>query len=144
MSTRFEKTFKKLLTEEPIVQNQSPDANVWKKSFDEPKNIEQFETDPSIAGFQTRYVEKAKTWIAKLEEVAEWLNGTEADSLNKQFNDLDKEGSIFNGVSSHSKKLTNIAGDLVGLAETIKGYILTADKKEKEIIDQSAQSTQQG
>jgi len=130
---KYEKIFKKLLVEQPVAGTEAEqpvsDKEAWVGSFEEPEKAEEFQTEPNQAGFQSRYIERAKKWIAKLEETSEWLNGTDSNSLNKQLIDLDREGSVFSGISSQSKKLTNIAGDLADLAETIKGYILAAGKE---------------
>ena len=135
---RYEKAFKKILKEQPEFEDQAPisDEDAYMNGFDEPENAEAFETEPDAPGFQSAYIEKAKGWISKLDDFAEWINGTEADSLNKQFIALDKEGSPFEGISSHSKKLTSIAESLAALGETIKGHILNADKtSEGETVD---------
>jgi len=133
MAKKYEKFFKKTLVEQGIT-----DEEAWTNSFEEPENAENFETQPEMPGFQSRYVDKAKQWVSKLDDFADWLNGTEADSLNKQFVTLDREGSPFEGISSHSKKLTSIAEDLAALSETIKGVIL-ATGKEPEVPEGSEQ-----
>jgi len=122
---KFENCFKKLLEVKRIPQEQTlSDEEIWNQSFENPQDAESFKTDPGLPGFETRYIARAKVWIRKLEQFAEWINGTEENSLNSQFIELDKENSPFEGISSHTKKLTNIAGDLAALEETIKGYIL--------------------
>ena len=124
--SKFEKHFKKLLEVKIPVEpeQQLSDEDIWNQSFKDPKAAENFKTDPGLPGYETRYIARAKVWIRKLEEFADWINGTEENSLNSQFIELDKENSPFEGISSHTKKLTNIAGDLAALEETIKGYIL--------------------
>jgi len=100
---------------------------------------EAFSVDPGAPGYASKYVEKAKGWISKIDEFSDFVNGTETDSLNKQFIDLDYEGSPFEGISKASHTLTRIAEDLAALTETIKGYILTADKKEQQANMQQAE-----
>lgn len=123
--SKYEKVFKKVLIERG-------DADVWNDSFENPEMTDQFQTQPIPSEIQSGQIEKAKGWVKRLDSFADWINGTEIDSLNKQFVALDKEGSIFEGISGHSKKLIGIAADLAALAETIKGYILTADKKNED------------
>ena len=124
---KYEKLFTKMLIEQPEMG--ISDEEAYMNSFENPEDAEAFETEPSIPGYQSKYIEKAKGWIQKIDEFSDWVNGTESDSLNKQFIDLDKEGSPFQGISNHSKKLTKIAEDLAGLSEVIKGMILAAGKE---------------
>ena len=128
--SKFEKAFKKgLILEQPEMGDEiGTDAEVFAGSFENPEDAEQFNVDPVMPGFESKYVKRAKGWIAKIDGFSDWVNGTEEDSLNKQFIDLDKPGSPFEGISSHSKKLTSMAEDLAALQETIKGYILGMGK----------------
>ena len=130
--SNFENLFKKILIERDGQIDQVSDQQAFDKSFDPHGEVgpDDFSTEPLMPGFQSKYMDKAKTWISKLEEMANWLNGLEEDSLNKQFNKLDREGSVFEGISKNSAKLTAIAEDLKGLSEGIKGYVLGAEKKQ--------------
>ena len=130
---KYNKVFEKVLNEEVPVS----DEEVFAASFDDESEFgpEDFSTEPTAPGFSQKYIERARTWTGKLEEFASWINGTEEDSLNKQFNDLDKEGTPFEGISKHSDKLTKIAADLSALSETIKGVILSADRKEQQSME---------
>ena len=131
---RYDKVFNKILNEEDLPVS---DEEVFASSFETDGEIgaDDFNTEPTAPGFSSRYIDKAKTWTTKLEAFASWVNGTEEDSLNKQFNDLDKEGTPFEGISKNSDKLTKIAADLSALSETIKGIILSADRKEQQSMD---------
>jgi hypothetical protein len=124
---RYKNIFKNVLVERT-------DKEVWQGSFETPDVAGDFGVDPAANEAQIKQIQTAKNWIKRLESFANWINGTEIDSLNKQFITLDKEGSTFEGISNHSKRLISIAEDLASLEETIKGYILTADKKEQENI----------
>ena len=132
---KYKNIFKNVLVERS-------DADVWQDTFKDPSLAGAFNVDPAANHAQVKQIEKAKAWIKKLEAFADWINGTEIDSLNKQFITLDKEGSIFEGISNHSKRLIAIAEDLASLEETIKGYILTADKKEQENTQASAEQSE--
>lgn len=132
---RYKNIFKNVLVERT-------DKEVWQGSFETPDVAGDFGVDPAANEAQIKQIQTAKNWIKRLESFANWINGTEIDSLNKQFITLDKEGSIFEGISNHSKRLINIAEDLASLEETIKGYILTADKKEQENAQASAEQSE--
>lgn len=135
---KYEKVFKKLL-EQDIPQGPISDEEAFDAALEPDTNPEDFSVEPSAPGYAQKYVEKAKGWIGKIDEFSDFVNGTETDSLNKQFIDLDYEGSPFEGISKASHTLTRIAEDLAALTETIKGYILTADKKEQQANAQQAQ-----
>ena len=128
---KYEKVFKKLL-EQDIPPEAMSDAEAFDASMEPGTDPETFSVEPGAPGYAQKYVEKAKTWIAHIDEFSDFVNGTESDSLNKQFIDLDYEGSPFEGISKASHTLTRIAEDLAALTETVKGYIITADKKEQQ------------
>ena len=137
--SKFKNTFFKVL-EEDIEKKLSPDEitpegdeAAFNDSFEYPETAGEFNTDPSMAGFQEKYIEQAKSWITQINEFCEWLNGTDSDSLNKQLISMDKPNSPFEGISNEAKKITGIARDLASLAEGIKGVVLTVDKKQRDI-----------
>jgi hypothetical protein len=137
--SKFKNTFFKVL-EEDIEKKLSPDEitpegdeAAFNDSFEDPETSGEFNTDPSMAGFQENYIEQAKSWITQINEFCEWLNGTDSDSLNKQLISMDKPNSPFEGISNEAKKITGIARDLASLAEGIKGVVLTVDKKQRDI-----------
>ena len=145
--TKFENRFFKLLEQdlgdELGVASVDPtaDRETFEGSFENPGDVDKFATDPRIAGFQQKYVEKAKAWLTKIAEFSEWLNSPDGDSLNKQLIAMDRPNSPFEGISAEAKKITSVAEDLARLSETLKGVILSADKKQRDI---SAQQNQLG
>ena len=134
--SKFETTFFEVLKEAevpPEVPNadaQMTDAQAFDAGLEPGTAPDTFNVEPSAPGLETRYVEKAKEWIEKLEGFAQWVNGMDNNSLNKQFNTLDREGTAFEGISKNSNTLVKIAEDLAALAQTIKGHVLGAGKKE--------------
>jgi len=134
----YEKVFKTVLAEERgTIPDFSQDSQAFNASLDPNTNPDTFNVEPQAPGYSQRYAEKAKSWIKKIEDFSEWINGTEAGSLNKQINDLDVEGGPLEGISKSSHTLTKIAEDLAALTETLKGYILSADRKNKEAQNQN-------
>jgi hypothetical protein len=130
--TKMEKIFRSILEEGDIEEAPVSDADAFNAALGDETDPETFSTEPMAPGFQSKYMEKAKGWIKKIEIFSDWVNGIEGDSLNKAFNDLDYEGSPFEGISKDSHTLTKIAEDLAALSETIKSYILTADNKSRQ------------
>lgn len=139
--SKFESTFNKVLHEEdttnraesqPLTQTLDP-ASVTSdptKYFKNPKEAEQFKNGPyPVADEKDKEnLKKANQWIQELNEFANKLNGTNTDSLNRVFNQIDKKDSIFKGISAHGRTLVQIAGSLADLAEQIRGYIHSSTK----------------
>ena len=66
-------------------------------------------------------------WIGKIGGVAEFLNGVDGGSMQRQLADADCD-TLFNDVSrSETKKITRIAQDLSALQESLKGYLISSD-----------------
>lgn len=85
---------------------------------------------------QQKYVDVAKQWIKKLDEFAEHLNGVDLEnglSLNGFFNEIDRQGSIFNGISKQSNQVVKIAEAIKTLSETLKGYIINSKTKARQL-----------
>ena len=80
-------------------------------------------------GIRAKYMSKLTDMISKFEEFAKYLNSDEEDSVNKFLNAVDKDGSIFAGVSRETGKVTTVAESLAALAEAMKGYVLTGQRK---------------
>jgi hypothetical protein len=136
---KFENKFFKLLEQDidealpPEEMSAEGDQAALVNSLEDPNQAAEFNPDPSMAGFQTKYVEKAKGWLTKIDEFTEWLNSTDGDSLNKQLIAMDKPNTPFEGISAEAKKITGISADLAKLAESLKGVILSVDKKQRDI-----------
>ena len=143
---KFENRFFKLLEQDIPGEDMGPDSvspegdrAAFDGSFEEPGQADQFSPDPKMAGFQQKYVERAKSWLSKISEFSEWLNSTDGDSLNKQLIAMDRPNSPFEGISGEAKKITGIAEDLARLSECLKGVVLAADKKQRDVAAQQSQ-----
>ena len=68
-----------------------------------------------------------QSWISKVSDFTEFLNGMESESVQKQLASADCD-TLFNDVSrSETKKITRIAQDLSALQESLKGYLISTD-----------------
>ena len=68
-----------------------------------------------------------ESWIGRIGEFSEFLNGVDGGSMQKQLADADCD-TLFNEVSrSETKKITRIAQDLSALEESLKGYLISSD-----------------
>lgn len=141
MTNDFKSLFLRLLKEDDgtdvdvNLQDVPYEDDAWKDTLDPETDPSQFDVpdNPSLS-FNKVTIDKAKQWIGKLEEFAEWINGLEEGSLNTQINNLDRDGSVFKGlVRSQEKRLVGIAEDCKAFAEVLKGYVIGAKKKQREI-----------
>jgi len=78
---------------------------------------------------RAKYMVKFQEMISQFEEFAKYLNSEEEDSVNQFLNAVDKDGSIFSGVSRETGKVTTVAESLAALAESFRGYMLTGQRK---------------
>lgn len=140
----FGKTFKESVgmdleaapAAEPEAQATEPsDEEAWKASLDKGTNPADFDiADNPQLNIDTSGLDAAREWIEKLENMAEFVNGTGPESLNSKINDLEVKNSIpFRGVvRREEKRITKIAENLRGLAEVFKSVVITAQKKIKD------------
>lgn len=73
-------------------------------------------------------------YISKLQEFAKEMQNTESDSLQKLVNEIDRPGSLFQGISREvSSRIIKIASDAKDIATILEGFILNAPKRQREI-----------
>lgn len=146
MSEKYKNVFKSILIEDDQIRPEDitaeGDAEALDSSFEGDLRADDFETDPIETGLEDGQVpdetiEKTKEAITKIKEFSEWLNSTESNSLNKQLNDLDKEGSIYRGVAGNSGQIVSAAKALNDIVETLTGVVLSAPKKQRELQQQN-------
>ena len=104
----------------------------WKASLDKGTDPKDFETpDNPQLNIDASGVEAARSWVSKLEEMAEFVNGTGPESLNSKINELELKNSVpFRGVvRREEKRITKLAENLRGLAEVFKSVIIGSQKK---------------
>ncbi len=75
-----------------------------------------------------------KNHIVKLDEFADQLNGIDTGSLQQMVTDLDKPGSLFQGISREtSGKIIRLAEQARELSEIFKGFIINSAKRQRDI-----------
>lgn len=118
--------------EVPAPAPEPSDEEAWKASLDKGTNPSDFdvEDNPQVK-VDSSGIEAANAWIAKLEEMAEFVNGTGPESLNSKINDLELKNSVpFRGVvRREEKRITKLAENLRGLAEVFKSVVIGSKKK---------------
>jgi hypothetical protein len=71
-----------------------------------------------------------------LEDFANTMQNTTADCLQKLVNDIDRQGSLFQGISREtSSRVIKIASDAKELATVLEGFILNAPKRQRDIAN---------
>ena len=128
------KPMKGMMKEQVEGETEGDDVS-WKASLDKTTNPEDFDTeDNPRLEVDSSGVEAARSWVSKLEEMAEFVNGTGPESLNSKINVLEVKNSIpFRGVvRREEKRITKLAENLRGLAEVFKSLIINSPKKIKD------------
>jgi hypothetical protein len=75
-----------------------------------------------------------KNYIMKLDEFADTLNGVDSESLQQMVTDMDRNGSLFQGISREtSTKIIKLAEQARELSEVLKGFIINSAKRQRDI-----------
>ena len=79
-------------------------------------------------------------YIKVLVEFAKSMQNTDSDCLQKVVNDIDRNGSLFQGVSREiSTRVIKIASDAKDIATILEGFILNAPKRQRDIANSIGQ-----
>jgi hypothetical protein len=128
----------KSMMKEQVEGEAEGDEATWKASLDKTTKPEDFDTeDNPRLGVDASGVDAARSWVSKLEEMADFVNGTGPESLNSKINELEVKNSIpFRGVvRREEKRITKLAENLRGLAEVFKSVIINSPKKIKDATE---------
>lgn len=109
----------------------------FEASLDVGTDKDEFDVDggsQDAESFSNIYVKKCHHWVKKIEEFAEFLNGMGDNSLNKELNEADRDGSVFKGITRKvGDNIAKTAGELTRLAEALKKVVTDAPKKQREL-----------
>jgi hypothetical protein len=73
-------------------------------------------------------------YISKLQEFAKEMQNTESDCLQKLVSEIDRNGSLFMGISRElSSRIIKISSDAKEIATILEGFILNAPKRQRDI-----------
>ena len=93
-----------------------------------------YDVEPAPVGASTGDAGSIKEQIRKLDDFAEALNGVEGNSLQQLVNDMDRPGSLFQGISREtSSEIIRIAGQVAELSEILKGFVINSAKRSRDI-----------
>ena len=132
----FEKKFMLMLEEDENLPPAPPSAVLDDPGLDDIDStisaVDDVEDNPGVSWRKDQNNTQRATiqsWISKVSDFTEFLNGMNTESIQKQLASADCD-TLFNDVSrSETKKITRIAQDLSALQESLKGYLISTDEE---------------
>jgi hypothetical protein len=95
---------------------------------------EDFNVDPAPVAQPVGDAGSIKNYIMKLEEFADSLNGVDSGSLQQMVTDMDRAGSLFQGISREtSSDIIKLAEQTRQLSEILKGFIINSAKRQRDL-----------
>jgi hypothetical protein len=132
----FDKLFNQVfLTEqdEPVVPAEEVPATPAPETDGAPMP-DSYDVEPAPITTPTGDAGTLKTHITKIEVFADYLIGVDSGSLQQLVTDIDRPGSLFQGISREtSRDIIRIAEQLTGLSEIIKGFVINSAKRSRDI-----------
>lgn len=78
------------------------------------------------AAYETQKAE-VQGWVAKIQEFVEFLNNPSGPSVNNKLHDAGCDTMFEKIASSETKKISRIAVELSGLAQSLNGFLIAGD-----------------
>jgi hypothetical protein len=138
MTNLFKKAFINVLHEAPEDLGLPPaggsDADAMASTLDKGTNPEDFNVDANAASdhmqatskMQANMVSSLQSWITKMEEMAEYLNGTGNESVQSKLKNCVPD-TLFDKIRvAETKKIARVAMEITSLNEMLKGYLASA------------------
>ena len=93
-----------------------------------------YDVEPAPVAQPTGDASSIKNYIMKLDEFADSLNGVDTGSLQQMVTDMDRAGSLFQGISREtSSDIIKLAEQARQLAEILKGFVINSAKRQRDI-----------
>jgi hypothetical protein len=108
------------------------DVQAFQKTLEPGTNPRTFDTPPNPEmnykiKQTTEQLKQLQQWIIEVEQFVDKLNGLDSDSIQSRLNSAECD-TVFSPIArSETKKISRIAQDLSGLAESLKGHLMSAD-----------------
>ena len=121
-----------------LAEDLATDELALKQGLDQDTPDSQFDDVPDVPVPDAQASQTAKStqllndWIVKIEEFIEYLNGLSPNSVNYELNRADCSTIMADVQRSESKKISRVAQDLSSLSESLKQYLLGAERKHRE------------
>jgi hypothetical protein len=117
--------------DEPITPDMTEEPVPQEGGIPEPDNygVEPAPVSPSVGG-----ASELSNYIAQLNEFAKAMQNTEGACLQKLVTDIDRNGSLFMGITREvSSSIIKIASDAKDIATILEGFILNSAKRQRDI-----------
>ena len=139
MSNLFQKAFVNVLHEAP--EDVAPpaggvsDADAMASTLDKGTDPTEFNVDANAAAdhmastskMHTNMVSSVQNWIAKLEDVANFLNGTGPESVQSKLKHAVPD-TLFDKIRvAETKKIARVSMEVTSLNEMLKGYLASSN-----------------
>jgi hypothetical protein len=113
------------------VSNEAPAPEAEPDGIPIPDN---YDVEPAPVAQPAGDAGSIKNYIMKLDEFADSLNGVDSGSLQQMVTDMDRAGSLFQGISREtSSDIIKLAEQTRQLAEILKGFIINSAKRQRDI-----------
>lgn len=133
MTDIFRNQVIKLLTEDEeqdeMALQQGLDQDTDPMAFNDVPDVPVPSAEMSAVGKSTAQL---NDWITKIEDFTEYLNGLSPNSINYELNRADCSTIMADVQRSETKKISRVAQDLSSLAQSLKQYLLGAERKQRE------------
>jgi len=80
-----------------------------------------------MSAIQKVMYDELNTWILRLDEFKEFLNGTGQESVQSRLNSAEPETLFAKISTAETKKIARVAVEVTSLNEMLKGYVATAN-----------------
>jgi len=128
----YQKRFSKFLREQDDENtDELTDQEAMASTLDPDTSIDEFdvdvpEGDSPISSQSKQMFEELNSWIQKMDEFSDYLNGT-SDSIQTSLNSAEGD-TIFDSISNaETKKIARVAMEVSSLSEILKGYLAGAN-----------------
>lgn len=127
--------------ETPVIPDDEPAAADAAVSEPAPETAEDgvpmpdnYDVEPAPIAQPAGDAGSIKNFIMKLEEFADSLNGVDTGSLQQMVTDMDRAGSLFQGISREtSSDIIKLAEQTRQLSEILKGFIINSAKRQRDL-----------
>lgn len=93
-----------------------------------------YDVEPSPVAAIAGDAGSIKDFISKLDDFADTLNGVDTGSLQQMVTDMDRAGSLFQGISREtSSDIIKLAEQTRQLSEILKGFIINSAKRQRDL-----------
>ena len=130
----YENRFKKLLIEKD--EEMSDDQTAMAQTLDKGTEVSDFDVQapeagaqaqPTMSAIQKVMYDELNTWILRLDDFKEFLNGTGQESVQSRLNSAEPETLFAKISTAETKKIARVAVEVTSLNEMLKGYVATAN-----------------